>query len=205
MDNRIKEIKELAHTKFLSLYDVEYKNKLGKIRNWTVASRKDFKTLKGQYLNGESEKVDAVIIAALHKESKTIICIKQFRVPLNDYVYELPAGLIDGDEKYYEAAKRELKEETGLDIIDINYEKTREGVYASAGMTDESATITFCTCTGKVSKEGLEEDEDIEVVMMSKEEVRELLKDKKVKIDMRAFILLQAFSIIGEELWAFDN
>ena len=29
-------------------------------------------------------------------DSKKIVCIRQFRVPINDYVYELPAGLIDG-------------------------------------------------------------------------------------------------------------
>lgn len=200
MENKIKKIRTLAETKFLSLYDVEYKNKMGKIRNWTVASRKNFETLKAQYLEGKEEKIDAAIIAALHVDTKKIVCVRQFRVPLNDYVYELPAGLIDGDEKFDVAAKRELKEETGLDLLKINHEKTKKGVYASAGMTDESAAIVFCTCSGCISKENLEEDEDIEVVMLSRDEVKELLK-KDVKMDMRAFIMLQAFVELGEKLF----
>jgi len=190
----------LAQTKFLSLYTVEYENKIGSTKHWTVASRKDFETLKGQYFEGKEEKIDAAIIAALHVDSKKIVCIRQFRVPINDYVYELPAGLIDGNENFADAAARELNEETGLKLLEINHKKTKKGVYASAGMTDESATMVFCTCNGTVSKDNLEEDEDIEVVLLSQDEARELLK-KDVKMDMRAFIMLQAFSELGEKLF----
>jgi ADP-ribose pyrophosphatase len=200
MDNKIKKLVPLAQTKFLSLYTVEYENKIGSTKHWTVASRKDFETLKGQYLEGKEEKIDAAIIAALHVDSKKIVCIRQFRVPLNDYVYELPAGLIDGNEDFADAAARELNEETGLKLLEINHKKTKKGVYASAGMTDESATMVFCTCNGTVSKDNLEEDEDIEVALLSQDEARELLK-KDVKMDMRAFIMLQAFSELGEKLF----
>jgi ADP-ribose pyrophosphatase len=198
--NRLKKLTILAETKFLSLYDAEYENKKGNIKHWTIASRKDFNTLKGQYFEGKEERMDAVIIAALHKESKKIICIKQFRVPLNDYVYELPAGLIDGTESMESSVERELKEETGLKLVEINYEKTKKGVYATAGMSDESAAIVFCTCEGNISKEYLEEDEDIETLMLSQQEAMKLLKSD-VKIDMRAFIMLHAFVELGEKLF----
>ena len=68
-------------------------------------------------------------------------------------------------------------------MLEINHKKTKKGVYASAGMTDESATMVFCTCNGTVSKDNLEEDEDIEVALLSQDEARELLK-KDVKMDM---------------------
>lgn len=199
-ENRIKKVTPMSESKFLSLYDIEYKNKMGNLKHWTVASRKDFKTLKAQYFDGQKERVDAAIIAAIHVDSKKLVCIRQFRVPLNDYVYELPAGLIDGDESFDAAAARELKEETGLELININHEKTKSQVYASAGMTDESAAIVFCTCKGSLSKEFLEDDEDIEVILLSQEEVKELLK-KDVKMDMRAFIMMQAFVGMGEDLF----
>lgn len=198
--NRIKRLTSLAETKFLSLYDAEYENKKGNIKHWIIASRKDFDTLKGQYFNGKEEKMDAVIIAAIHKETRKLICIRQFRIPLNDYVYELPAGLIDGNEAIEDSVKRELKEETGLELVEINYEKTRKGVYASAGMTDESAAIVFCTCKGSISKDYLEDDEDIETIPLSQQEARELLKTD-AKIDMRAFIMLQAFVELGDKLF----
>ncbi|OPJ54632.1 NUDIX hydrolase [Clostridium oryzae] len=199
-NGRIEKLNMLAQTKFLSLYEAEYKNKAGNKKRWTIASRKSYEVLKAQYFDGKEEKMDAVIIAAFHKEQKKIVVIRQFRVPLNDYVYELPAGLIDGDEKIDVAATRELKEETGLELTNINHEKTRNNVYASAGMTDESAAIVFCTCKGEISKDYMEEDEDIETFLMSQEEVKELLKTDS-KIDMRAFIMLQGFAEIGEKMF----
>lgn len=200
-ENKIKKLTTMAGSKFLSLYDAEYENKMGSLKHWTIASRKDYETLKKQYFEGAEERVDAAIIAALHIESKRIVCVRQFRVPLNDYVYELPAGLVDGNESFDVAAARELKEETGLELIEINHEKTKKKVYASAGMTDESAAIVFCTCKGTVSNEFLEEDEDIEVMLLSQDEVKKLLKED-VKMDMRAFIMFQAFVEIGEKLFS---
>ncbi|URZ14310.1 NUDIX hydrolase [Clostridium felsineum] len=199
-ENRIKKLTPLSETKFLSLYDIEYENKKHDTRHWAVASRKNYNTLKTQYFDNLSEKADAAILAAFHKDTEKIVCIKQFRVPLNDYVYELPAGLIDNGEDFKEAAKRELKEETGLTLLDINYDKSKSKVYASAGMTDESAAMVFCTCTGTVSQNYLEDDEDIEVVLLSKEDAKKLLKDD-IKMDMRAFITLQAFAELGSKLF----
>ena len=37
---KIKEIKTLVETKFISLYDIKYLNKSNKEKSWTVASRK---------------------------------------------------------------------------------------------------------------------------------------------------------------------
>lgn len=194
--NRIKKLTLLKETKFLSLYDAEYENKNGNMKHWTIVSRRDIDTLKGQYFQGKEEKPDAVVIAALHLETNKIVCIKQFRVPINDYIYELPAGLIDGDESLDEAAARELKEETGFILVDIDHEKTKTRIYASAGMTNESAAIVFCTCKGEISKNYMEEDEDIEVVLLSPEEAKDLLK-KDVKMDMKVFVMLHDFAEFG--------
>lgn len=200
MNSKIKKLTALVETKFLGLYDAEYKNRKGEDRHWVIASRKDLKTLKEQFFEGKKAKQDAVIIAALHKEEKKIVCIRQFRIPLNDYVYELPAGLIDGDESIEVAAKRELKEETGLELISINHEKTKENVYASAGMTDEAAAIVFCSCQGEISKDYMEADEDIEPFLLSQEEAKKLITSEE-KLDMRAFLTLQAFVELGEKLF----
>ena len=93
----MKSLTALVETKFLSLYDAKYVNKKGFEKHWIIASRKDFKTLNEQFFIGKEERIDAVIIAALHRDSKKLVLIKQFRIPLNDYVYELPAGLLDNN------------------------------------------------------------------------------------------------------------
>lgn len=189
---KIKEIKTLADTKYLKLYNAEYTNKNGDTRNWSIASRKDLNELKDKFFNGVEDKIDAVIIVPTHIEENKLVVIKQFRVPINDYVYELPAGLIDKGESFEYTVKRELKEETGLDLIEIDYNKTKAKAYVSTGMTDESVALVYCNCSGKISKEYLEADEDIEVMLLSKEEAKELIKSNK-PIDIKALLSIQNF------------
>lgn len=189
---KLENIKLLADTKYLKLYNAEYTNKYGVLRNWTIASRKDLDTINNKFFHGTEDKIDAVVIIAKHIKEDKLVIIRQFRVPINDYVIELPAGLVDNNEGFEEATKRELKEETGLDLVNIDYNRTKEKVYVSVGMTDESVALVSCTCDGIISKENLEADEDIEAIMISKEEAKELLKSNE-NIDVKALLAIQSF------------
>ena len=192
----IKSITTLADTKYLKLYNAEYTNKSGKSRNWSIASRKDLDTLNNTYFNGTEDRIDAVIIVATFVGNATaedkLVVIKQFRVPLNDYVYEIPAGLIDDGEDFETTVRRELKEETGLDLLKIDYNKTKLKAYISTGMTDESAALVYCTCVGQVSTDYLEPDEDIEVILLSRQEAKILISSNE-KIDIKAFLAIVNF------------
>jgi ADP-ribose pyrophosphatase len=199
MNTKIKTIKPLAETKYLSLYDAEYTNKNGNSKHWMIASRKNSKALNAQIFEGKEEKIDAVVIAALHRPSNKLIMVKQFRVPVNDYLYELPAGLLDENETVHDALERELMEETGLKLLSIDETKRTLPVYVSGGMTDESIALIYCLCEGTPSMENLEEDEDLEVILISQEEARELINED-VKFDVKAFLVLQSFAELGEKL-----
>ena len=69
--------------------------------------------------NGHEEKMilleggDSVQIVAENAKEE-ILLIRQYRFGLQDYIYELPGGLIDKSEEPEEAARRELREETGF-------------------------------------------------------------------------------------------
>ena len=198
--SKVTKLKALAKTKFLSLYEAEYENKVGHMRTWTIATRKDNETLEKQFFEHKEDTADAVIIAAYHINEKKLVIIKQFRIPLNDYVYELTAGLIDPGEDAKSTIGRELMEETGLEIIDIIDSRGTDKVYVSAGMTDESLALVYCTCTGKISDEYLEEDECIEAILVSQEEAKELIQSNE-KFDIKCFLLLQSFALLGEKLF----
>jgi ADP-ribose pyrophosphatase len=64
-----------------------------------------------------------------------VLLVKQFRESIRDQLVELPAGLLDVEgEDALEAAKRELREETGYAAREIEF----LGVFLpSAGFTDE--------------------------------------------------------------------
>lgn len=196
---KIKEVEVLAKTKFLSLYNAKYENKNGKERNWTIASRKGKDILTETLIQGKEDKVDAVVIVAFHKRENKLVLVKQFRVPINDYIYELPAGLVDEGEEAIVSLKRELKEETGLDVIEIIPSMGRDKVYLSPGMTDESVNLVYCICDGEISKDGLEDDEDLEPLLISKEEAKVILQSDS-KIDIKCLMVLQSFINMNIEI-----
>ena len=59
------------------------------------------------------------IVALARLPDGRIPIVRQFRPAVEQYTYELPAGLLDKDESPENAARRELKEEAGLDSITV--------------------------------------------------------------------------------------
>ncbi len=196
---KIVNLEKMSSSKFLNMYKIQYKNKLGNIKDWIVASRKSEEILKDRYLNGTEDKIDGVVIAAFHKDKKKLVIIKQYRVPINDYVYELVAGLVDNNDDIKSTVERELKEETGLRLLEI-MEKGNNKLYISPGMTDEALAFVYCTCDGDFSKDYLEEDEDIEAMLVSQEEAKKIIKSKN-NIDVKCFLILQSFAELGEKMF----
>ena len=199
-DSKIQSLKSLVETKFVSLYDVEYKNKNGEKKHWMVSSRKDKEELEKIYLENKEDKIDAVVICALHKSENKLVLINQYRVPINKYIYELPAGLVDNNENIETSVRRELKEETGLDLMSINKINSKDKLYLSPGMTDESVAFVYCLCDGQLSDKYQEEDEDIKPLLISKEEAKNILESKD-SIDIKAYLILQMFEKLGENLF----
>lgn len=70
-----------------------------------------------------------VVILAF-KDEDTILLVKQYRYPTGETVLELPAGKLEKGEDPFEAAKRELEEETGYCAnkwTDLGYINTSPG------------------------------------------------------------------------------
>lgn len=200
MKSNVYKIEKIAGTKFLSYYDLKYKNKNGKQKSWSAVSRADTKDYEKRLFEKSNQR-DAVLIGAYHIDMQKLVLVKQFRVPLNDYIYEIPAGLIDKGEDVLTSAKRELFEETGLELIEIT--EVFENLYVSPGVTDECVDIVFCTCKGDISDLHLEEDEDIEIGLYDEEEVRRILADKN-KMDIKTLLVMQMF-ILSTSMWKVEK
>lgn len=115
-----------------------------------------------------------------------ILMIREYRYPLNDYVWAFPAGLIDPGEDYETAAIRELKEETGINVKRII--RSYAGGFSSEGMTDEKIAIVVCSVEGElVECEGTEE---VHPQRLSLEAVMQIASDPKNKVSNKVQLFL---------------
>lgn len=103
----------------------------------------------------------AVCVLAID-DDYTIYMTKQYRYALAEEVLELPAGKIDKGEKPLEAAKRELKEETGLTADNFVYYGK---FYPASGYSDEGLYFYVATDLHK-GEQQLDDDEFVKVVAM---------------------------------------
>ncbi len=91
-----------------------------------------------------------------------LVFVKQYRHPYESVLLELPAGKLDEGEPPFEAAKRELREETG--VIGKDYVSLGQ-FYPSAGFCDEVLHLYFCTVE-EMGAAHPDEDEFIEPVLI---------------------------------------
>jgi ADP-ribose pyrophosphatase len=182
---------KLTNLKWLNLFNVKYVDKNGNKKLWQVASRKK----EPKCVTGHFKIPDAVVIIPFHKTQEKIVVTKEYRVPLADYEFGFPAGLVDEGETVQEAARRELREETGLEIT--RFLKIGPPVYTSAGMTDESVAMVYVECDGEPSSNSNEGSEDIEVILFSPAEAHRLCADAVLKFDAKAWVVLSTFAVYG--------
>ena len=184
---KIIDCKKLTDKKWLNLFDVSYFDKNGREKLWQVATRDSIP----RCMTGNFNQPDAVLMIPFHRATQKLVIIREFRVPLAGYQYEFPAGLIDKGESLEEAGQRELKEETGLDLIHIH--KISPILYSTAGMTDESLVLVYCECDGTPSSTENQGTEQIEVLLVAPEEAEQLLYDTSQKMDVKTWLALSQF------------
>lgn len=118
-----------------------------------------------------------------------MILIKQFRYPLDEIIYEIPAGKMDIDEEsYMDCAIRELEEESGYRSNDVSF---LVELYPCVGYSDEKIQIFRAKQAYKVEDPlDMDLDENIDVFLFTKEEIIKLLAKNEIK-DGKTLIAIQ--------------
>lgn len=156
--------------KYLSYYVASFINNEGHVKEYEFISRdKNLTIEKFGRVNPQG-----VGMVCYSEDRQKVVLQKEFRLATNHHVYNFPAGLIDPGEKPEETARRELKEETGLDLVDII--DVLPPSFASQGTSDEMMVIVVATVKGEIKNSSFA-DEEIEAKWFTKDEVRELIKN----------------------------
>jgi 8-oxo-dGTP pyrophosphatase MutT (NUDIX family) len=135
-----------------------------------------------------------VSILALTKDNKAVF-VKQYRHGLGVVSIELPGGVVDAGELPEAAAHRELKEETGYVFETMEY----LGKVSPNPATSTNYMHMFLARGGeKVAEQSLDETEDVEVVIYTLDEVKQLLKENKIVQSLHVTTLYYALDKLGE-------
>lgn len=188
---RIMGTKPLINRKFVNLFEIRYSDRNGRERIWDFVSRQNPPKIE----TNAFDSVDAVIIVPWHVPSRKLVVIREFRMPLNDYQYGFPAGLVDEGETPEQSAARELKEETGLEIISVR--RSSPPIYVSSGLTDESVVMVYVDCKGEPSNRDAGSAEDIETVFVSQKEAEALCAAPDLKFDLKTWLVMDSFAVSG--------
>lgn len=130
----------------------------------------------------------AVAMVAVDQDEQVLL-VSQYRHPAGKRLLELPAGTLDEAEDPRTTVDRELQEEVGYlpgAVDEIG------GFYVAPGYCDEFIRVYVCTELEPSHLDG-DEDEDIEIERMSRDEALAAIDDGRI---------IDAKSIIGLLRWA---
>lgn len=133
----------------------------------------------------------SAVVMPINEHGK-ILLARQFRLPANDYLWEIPAGRIDPGELPLQAAKRELIEETGLRA---KRWKRLFSLYMSPGFLDEKMHIFLASELVRGPREQID-GEHIESKWFASKTVASMIRNGKI-VDGKTIAAFLALHELG--------
>ena len=177
-------IKKLHEGKFIDRYDAQYELEDGSIKNYELISRN--RNLQRQD-DLPAKNPDAVVIIATDESGERILISREFRMAVGEWVYNFPAGIIEPGEKIEDAAVRELSEETGLELYEMNDFIPLS--YSAVGFSNESNVCIVGKARGEFKKSSSLEEE-IVPGFFTKKEISEMLKTERFSVRCQTYLYL---------------
>lgn len=184
----------LQEGRFIKYQEILWRDARGADRKWEVVER----------IIG----AEAVLIIPWLQPSNRLILIRQYRPPVDGYVVEFPAGLIDPGETPQIAAVRELREEVGFagEVVSII-----PPTFNTPGLSGETVyNVLMRVPDGQVAQPEPDDGEHIKLLLLPEEEIEDFLRreiaartnfDSKV---MSYLCGLVAARKMGKEGWLQD-
>ena len=148
--------------KFLKYQEILWQDAQGQKRKWEVVER----------IIG----AEAVLIIPWLQPSNTLVLVRQYRPPVDGFVIEFPAGLIEPGEKPAAAAIRELREEAGFEgsVVSI-----LPPTFNTPGLSGETVyNVLMCLPDGQTPQPQPDDGEHIELVLLPEAQIEAFLREQ---------------------------
>lgn len=169
------------NTPYLKNYTLNYTNTSGNEKIYEMVSNFDHESPEDI-----GTRISGVAVAGRRRDQ--ILLCKEFRMGVNQFVYNLPAGHIEQGEDAKDCARRELYEETGLSITKIL--AVLPPSFPAPDFSDVLSFTVFAEVDGEFS-DHTGADEWIEPGFYTREQAAELLKTSPFTI--RAQLITYSF------------
>lgn len=180
----LKSIKKKEAGHYITRYDLAYETEDKKEKVYEIISRNKNLTSPEQLYDSP---VDSVVLIIHDEVNEHILLNKEFRLAVNDWVYNFPAGLIDPGETPLEAAARELYEETGLKLETVD--DIIPESYGAVGFSNEKNLCIVGTASGSFKKSS-STVEEIEAGWFNRDQIRKLIKSERFAARTQAYCYL---------------
>ncbi|MBC7873895.1 MAG: NUDIX hydrolase [Ferruginibacter sp.] len=129
-------------------------------------------------------------------EDGKIVMVRQYRHALGEVILEIPGGCVDEPDKDFQTAvARELLEETGYTFSSYEY----LGRISPNPSTNSNLLHMFLARGGKqVALQSLDENEEIEVVLLTMEQLKQLLRENRIVQAMHVSCIMYALEKLNE-------
>ncbi len=125
-------------------------------------------------------------------EDGYVYMVRQYRIPYDEIILEIPAGKLDKGEDIAAAAARELREETGLRAEKLQF---MGEFYPSVGFCDERLRMFLATGLSQ-GETDLDEDEFVDLEKLHIDKLFEMIMNNEIKDGKTIAALLKARELL---------